>query len=101
MWQKRNDIYSNDNVALILELDDLILYNMMKTKNSFGKTEWVCNICGKKGGHKRSLMVHVETHLDLAEQQCPYCEKKSKTREALRVHIKDYHKKKEQAYYTN
>eukprot|EP00092_Neocalanus_flemingeri_P016565 GFUD01017925.1.p1 GENE.GFUD01017925.1~~GFUD01017925.1.p1 ORF type:complete len:335 (-),score=111.39 GFUD01017925.1:101-1105(-) len=75
------------------ELDDLILSNMMKTKNEFGKPEWQCNVCGKKGAHKRSLMVHVESHMDLVEQQCPYCEKRPKTRDALRVHIKDYHKK--------
>ena len=76
----------------------MILSNMVKTKNAVGKTEWLCNLCGKKGTHKRSIMIHVETHLDLAEQQCPYCEKRSKTREALRVHIKDYHKKKGEVY---
>jgi len=81
------------------ELDDLILTNMAKSKNALGKTEWICNLCGKKGHHKRSIMVHVETHLDLAEQHCQYCDKKAKTREALRVHIKDYHKKKGELYY--
>ena len=73
---------------------------MVKTKNAFGKTEWLCNVCGRKGAHKRSLMVHVETHLHLAEQQCPHCDRKFKTRESLRVHIKDYHKKRGEIYYT-
>ena len=77
----------------------MILSNMVKTKNAVGKTEWLCNLCGKKGAHKRPIMIHVETHLDLAEQKCPYCEKRSKTREALRVHIKDYHKKKGEFYF--
>jgi len=81
------------------ELDDLIISNMVKTKNAFGKTEWLCNVCGRKGAHKRSLMVHVETHLHLAEQQCPHCDRKFKTRESLRVHIKDYHKKRGEIYY--
>ena len=79
---------------MLSELDDLILCNMVKSKDTLGKTDWICNFCGKNGHHKRSIMVHVETHLGLAEQNCPYCKKKAKTREALRVHIKDYHKKK-------
>ena len=73
---------------------------MMKNKNDSSKTEWICNICGKKGNDKRSIMTHVETHLELAKKQCPFCEKKAKTREALRVHIKDYHKKKGEVYYS-
>jgi len=74
------------------DLDVVILDHMSKTKNEFGKTEWVCNICGKRGVYKRAIRCHVETHLEGAEQHCPYCEKRPKTREALRVHIMDYHK---------
>jgi len=75
------------------DLDDVIMGHMSKTKNEFGKTEWMCNICGKRGVYKRAIKCHVETHLEGVEQHCPYCEKKPKTREALRVHIMDYHKK--------
>ena len=78
----------------VLDLDAFILGYMSKSKNEFGKTEWMCNFCGKSGAYKRAIKCHVETHLEGVEQDCPYCEKKPKTREALRVHIIGYHKNK-------
>ena len=81
------------------ELDDIILNNLVKSRNEVGKTEWRCNLCGKKGLHKTTMMRHIETHLEQAQLNCPHCDKVSRTREALRVHIRDYHKQKGEVYY--
>ena len=78
----------------ILDVDDVISQNMSKTHSASGKTEWLCNLCGKTGAYKRTIKCHVETHLSGVQQHCPYCDKKPKNREALRVHIIEVHKKK-------
>ena len=75
------------------ELDDIIWNNLVKSRNDFGKTEWICNQCGKKGLHKTTMMRHVETHLEQGfEHHCPICGKQSKSREAMRKHMSNYHK---------
>jgi len=75
------------------ELDALIFRNITMTTSESGKSEWICNLCGKAGA-KRNIKNHVETHLEGVQQNCPYCDKTPKTREALRIHILGYHKNK-------
>ena len=64
---------------------------MTKSTNEMGRTEWICNYCGKTNSDKSKIKTHVQTHLHL-EHYCPHCSKPAKNPEALKTHIRTFHK---------
>jgi len=79
------------NNICLLELEELLVQNMTKSTNQMGRTEWICNYCGKSNSDKSKIKTHVQTHLHL-EHYCPHCGKPAKNPEALKTHIRTFHK---------
>ena len=81
-----------NNTCLLGELfEELLVQNMTKSTNQMGRTEWICNFCGKSNSDKSKIKTHVQTHLHL-EHYCPHCGKPAKNPEALKTHIRTFHK---------
>ena len=79
------------NNICLLELEELLVQNMTKSTNQMGRTEWICNYCGKSNSDKSKIKTHVQTHLHL-EHYCPHCGKPAKNPDALKTHIRTFHK---------